>query len=87
VLAHENLQEVIGRAIIDPAFRQALLECPALAVREFSLTAEELAFLAGVRARSFEQFAAKVDRWIARAEERKGRRRPRAPRPVATPVR
>jgi hypothetical protein len=58
-MSSEDLERVIGRAVLDPAFRQNLLANPEKAIREagFDLTEEEIAGLKGIDAERAEALA------------------------------
>jgi len=62
---HEEIQALVGRAIIDPQFCEDLLnghraECLA----EFPLSAEELGAAAAIKADDLAAYAAGLQRWI-----------------------
>ena len=65
--AHEELQAVVGRALVDPTFRKGLLnghraECLA----EFDLSDTEAEAARSIQADDLTTFAAQLDAWIAR---------------------
>ncbi|MCL4396532.1 MAG: Os1348 family NHLP clan protein [Chloroflexi bacterium] len=61
----ESLQSVVGTAVIDSNFRNALLnDSRRDAIGPFDLTEEETAALMQIRADTLEQFADQVHRWI-----------------------
>ncbi len=57
----EGLQAVIGMAIIDREFREALLCSPPAAVEGFALSQDERAIIGAIRAKTLEQFAARLE--------------------------
>ncbi len=64
-LAHEELQALIGRALVEPSFCAALLnghrdDC----LSEFALTADEQAMARGIQATDLQGFAVQMDGWI-----------------------
>jgi hypothetical protein len=74
--AHEELQALIGRALVEPGFQHELLnggreECLA----EFPLTADEYAVARAIHATDLGAYARQLDEWI----------RKQALRPVVTP--
>jgi hypothetical protein len=72
--AHEELQALVGRALIDPTFCKGLLnghrvEC----LDEFSLSREEHDAARSIRAKDLTSFAGQLDEWIRdRASRRQG---------------
>lgn len=71
-MTHRGLSEVIGTALVDDAFRQALLRNPREAVAAFELESDEVRALAGIRARTLEQFAAQLASWLGEREVTSG---------------
>lgn len=66
-MAFESLQAVIGTAVVDSEFRQALLNgSRRRVVTEFGLTTEEMNAIMSIRATTLEQFAGQLDQWIMR---------------------
>jgi len=64
-MAYEALQAVIGTAVIDRAFCQALLHGPRRrVVKDFHLSLEEMDALLAIRAGTLEQLARQLDEWI-----------------------
>jgi len=69
----EELQALVGRALVDPTFRKDLLnghrvEC----LSEFELTNEEFDAARAIRAGDLTSFAGQLDEWIRdRAAERR----------------
>lgn len=62
---HEELQALVGRALIDPSFRRDLLnghraEC----LNEFELTREEHSVASTIQAGDLSSFARQLDGWI-----------------------
>ncbi len=70
-MAHEELQAVVGTAVIDSGFRKALLNGSRLRViSNFNLSHEELDVVMRIRADTLEQFAGQLDRWISQSSGR-----------------
>ncbi len=68
-MAYESLQAVVGTAVIDTAFRNALLNgSRSRVISGFNLSREEVDAVMGIRADSLEQFAGQLHQWISRAE-------------------
>jgi len=65
-MAHENLQAIVGRAIVDSAFRQGLLNRSGDVLADLELTSEESAVVAKTRATTIEDLASELDTWISR---------------------
>jgi hypothetical protein len=59
----EGLQQLIGAALIDDQVFAALFENPLALADQFGLSVPERRFIAGVRPRDLEHFAALVERW------------------------
>ena len=62
---HEELQALVGRALIDPTFRRELLnghrsEC----LQEFDLTRDEHAVASTIQASDLPSYARQLDGWI-----------------------
>jgi len=69
----QELQALIGRALVDPEFQEGLLngerhECLA----QFALTVDELKAAIAIEAEDLSSFAAQIDSWIARRKTRLG---------------
>ncbi len=65
---HEELQALLGRALVDETFRRDLLnghrrECAA----EYALSADEREAVLGVRASDLQSFAAGLESWLQAA--------------------
>jgi hypothetical protein len=59
------LEELIGTAVIDPRFREDLLNGKRReAIASFDLTPEEKAVLLGIDAQTLQEFARVLDRWL-----------------------
>jgi len=56
----ENIEAIIGRAIVDATFRQQLLMDTQAAIRQSKITAEEEAILADIHATTLDDFARQV---------------------------
>ena len=52
---------LIGRALTDRRFREALLRSPREAIREYPFTPQERELIASVRASSLEEFSRQLD--------------------------
>ncbi len=64
-MAYAELEEVVGRAIIDRGFRVDLLNGPrASALARFNLSPEEKQVLMSIRAESLESFAGQLSGWM-----------------------
>ena len=63
-MSHQALQTIVGTAIIDQEFRQALLSSSERAVAGFDLTPEEFLVVTAIKVQTFEEFAEELDRWI-----------------------
>ena len=64
-MAYESLQAVIGTAVVDSAFRKALLNgSRSRVIQPFNLSKEETSAVMAIRADSLEQFAKQLDQWI-----------------------
>ena len=59
-MSQETMNKMIGRALIDQSYRQALLRSPRKATRRLPLTREERKLIVSVRAASLEEFSRKV---------------------------
>jgi hypothetical protein len=75
--ANQELQALVGRALVDPAFQEDLLnghrsECLA----QFGLTEEELSIASCIAADDLTSFAAQLDTWIRTQRARMSRRTP-----------
>lgn len=55
------LHRLIGRALTDRRFREALLRSPREAIREYPFTPQERELIASVRAASLEEFSRQLD--------------------------
>jgi len=70
-MAYENLQAVVGTAIVDSTFRRRLLNRSLEALKPFDLSSEEVDAIRSIHADTFEGFASALNRWIVdRAEAR-----------------
>lgn len=72
-MAHEQVELVVGMAVIDSEFRRRLLTAPGAAIQDFDLTPEEIRAITSIRARTLEEFARKLCRWLARPQRRQRR--------------
>ncbi len=71
--SHQELQALVGRALVDPEFSKDLLnghrsEC----LTEFALTADEFIAASTAEADDLATFAAQIDRWIQGRRDRIG---------------
>ncbi|MDO8670377.1 MAG: Os1348 family NHLP clan protein [Dehalococcoidia bacterium] len=62
-MSYSSAQSVFGMAIVDAAFRNSLLDCPAKAIAGFDLTKDEFVTLAAIRASTLQQFTANFEQW------------------------
>ena len=78
MLAHEELQALIGRALVEPGFCHDLLNGSRDAcLAEFALTSEERHVARSIEAANLQDFARQLDGWL----------RERRLRPAVTPIR
>jgi hypothetical protein len=61
------LQAVIGKAVLDSEFREALFADPDKALEGYELTEEEVAALKAIDAETMESFAGSLDERISKA--------------------
>jgi hypothetical protein len=79
-MTHEELQALVGRALVEPSFCAALLNGQRDAcLAEFSLTAEEHDAASAIAADDLQDYAKQLDGWITTRRQRP------AIRPFATP--
>lgn len=64
-MIHENIQAIIGAAIVDAEFRQHLLENAASVIGEFGLTPDEATAVLSVKASTLQGFATQLHAWIS----------------------
>jgi hypothetical protein len=64
-MKHQNIQTLIGAAIVDYELRQRLLEDAASVIGEFDLTPEESAAIVSIKAASFQGFASQLHAWVS----------------------
>jgi hypothetical protein len=65
--AHEELQAVVGRALVDPSFCKGLLNGHrADCLGEFDLTNEQMGAARQIKATDLRAFASQLDDWITR---------------------
>ncbi|HID87672.1 MAG TPA: hypothetical protein EYP55_09905 [Anaerolineae bacterium] len=74
-MSHQALQAIIGMAIVDREFRQALLSSSEEAVAGFDLAPEEFQAVTAIKAETFEEFAGELHKWIVSTNGR-GKRSP-----------
>jgi hypothetical protein len=63
----ESLQEIIGRAVMEPEFRELLFNDPHKAMEGYELTEEEVASLKQVHPEKFDAVAGELEERISRA--------------------
>jgi hypothetical protein len=64
-VSHEALQAIVGTALIDREFRQAMLNgLRATVIKQFDLSAEEREVVMSIEASTLEQFAWQLHSWI-----------------------
>jgi len=64
-----ELDRLIGTAMADPRFHDALFTRRQEAIASFDLTAEEKAVLLSIRANSLQEFAETLYRWMNESNE------------------
>ena len=64
-MSASQLSAVLVNALADERFCQSLLEKRVEALNRFDLSADELAALSRIRARTIEEFAAGMVRWLS----------------------
>jgi hypothetical protein len=67
-MTQEAVQAVIGRAVMDAAFRQALFADPAQALAGYDLSADERAALQTLDAEQVAAFAGALDQRISKGK-------------------
>ena len=65
-MSQTEIERVIGRAVTDAAFRQALIDDARAACKEFDLTEDELDSLEKLDAQSLHAFAGTLDKRISK---------------------
>jgi len=66
-MSKETLQAVIGKAVLDSEFREALFADPDQALEGYELTEEEVAALKTIDAETMESFAGSLDERISKS--------------------
>jgi hypothetical protein len=66
----ERMHRLIGRALVDPRFRECLLRRPAEAIRDLPFTGLERSVVASLRASSLEEFSQKLDEKLEESQAR-----------------
>ena len=66
-MSKEALQAVIGKAVMDSEFREALFADPDQALEGYELTEEEVAALKAIDAETMESFAGSLDERISKS--------------------
>ena len=64
-MSHENLQAIVGRAMVDSAFRRRLLSRSNEVLADLELSPEETDIVSQTKAASIEEFALELDEWIS----------------------
>jgi hypothetical protein len=64
-MSHENLQAIVGRAIVDSAFRKRLLNRSSDVLADLELSSEESVVVTQTEATTIEDLASALDEWIA----------------------
>lgn len=65
-MSQHEIERVIGRAVTDTAFRQALIDNAREACKEYDLTEDELDALEKLDAQSMHMFAGTLDKRISK---------------------
>lgn len=65
-MSFDGLQAIVGNALVDKKFCEALLNAPHLVTTDFDLSEVECQAVLSIRASDLEEFAAKLDRWMAK---------------------
>ena len=65
-MAFEQLQAVVGVAIVDSRFRRQLLLSAPNSLSEFDLSQEEAEAISTIRQDTFAGFATELDSWMSR---------------------
>lgn len=71
-MSQETVQNIIGRAVMDEAFRELLFNDPDQALKGYDLTPEEKALLRDLDREEMAQFAGKLDERITKIKMRMG---------------
>lgn len=70
-MTHEELQALVGRALVEPSFCAALLNGQRDAcLAEFPLTTDERAAAAVIAAEDLQDYARQLDGWITKQRQR-----------------
>lgn len=79
-MTHEELQALVGKALVEPSFCAALLNGQReVCLAEFPLTADEYDAAATISAADLQDYARQLDNWITTRRQRP------AIRPFASP--
>lgn len=65
-MSQSEVERIIGRAVTDPEFRQALIENAREACKEYDLTEEELDALEKLDSTSLQAFAVTLDQRLSK---------------------
>jgi hypothetical protein len=66
-MSQEAVQAIIGKAVLDSEFRQALFADPVAALEGYDLTEQEVATLKGIDSETMESLAGTLDERISKA--------------------
>ena len=66
-MSKEAVEAIIGKAVVDSQFREALFADPERALAGYDLTGEEVAALKAIDAEEIESFAGALDERISKA--------------------
>ena len=66
-MSQEAVQAIIGKAVLDSEFRQALFADPEAALEGYDLTEQEVATLKGIDSETMESLAGTLDERISKA--------------------
>lgn len=59
-MSRKILEKIIGRAVMDPQFRQRMIEEPEIAFEEYDLTEEQLSAVKAIPTDALERFVQKL---------------------------
>ena len=66
-MSHESVKQVIGRAVVEPEFRELLIDEPDKALAEYDLTEEESSSLSAVTREAFDAISTELEERVSRA--------------------
>ena len=67
-MSEDHVAMIIGRAVTDSAFREALFANPKEALKEYDLTEDEKDALMQVKQEDLEEFGGKLDKRITKSK-------------------